>query len=79
MTSIIRKSPSTGGSSPDVWGIYEKDTGSVQYIVADPNTKKAALIDVVQNFDPRSAKASFESADEVLELAKDNGLTIEWV
>jgi len=79
MTSIIRKSPSTGGSSPDVWGIYEKDTGSVQYIVADPNTKKAALIDVVQNFDPRSAKTSFESADEVLELAKDNGLTIEWV
>ena len=79
MTSIIRKSPSTGGSSPDVWGIYEKDTGSVQYIVADPNTKKAALIDVVQNFDPRSAKTSFESADEVLELAKDNALTIEWV
>ena len=44
MTSIIRKSPSTGPQSPDVWGIYEADTGSVQYIVADPKTKKAALI-----------------------------------
>jgi len=79
MTSIIRKSPSTGPQSPDVWGIYEADTGSVQYIVADPKTKKAALIDVVQNFDPRSAKCSYESADEVLQLAKDNDLSIEWV
>ena len=79
MTSIIRKSTSTGKQSPDVWGIYEKDTGSVQYVVADPSTKKAALIDVVQNFDPRSASSSYESAEEILQLAKDNGLTIEWV
>ncbi|MCK7459542.1 MBL fold metallo-hydrolase [Idiomarina aminovorans] len=79
MTSIIRNSPSTGKQSPDVWGVYEKDTGSVQYLVADPSTKKAALIDVVQNFDPRSASSSYESAEEILQLAKDNGLTIEWV
>jgi len=79
MTNIIRKSPSTGNQSPDVWGVYEPDTGSVQYIVADPQTKRAALIDVVQNFDPRSARACYESADEVLQLAKDNGLKIEWV
>lgn len=79
MKSIIRKSPSNGNMSPDVWGVYEKDTGSVQYIVADPTTKKAALIDVVQNFDPRNARASFESADEILALAKENDLTIQWV
>ncbi|MGM0480669.1 MAG: MBL fold metallo-hydrolase [Pseudomonadota bacterium] len=79
MTSIIRKSPSTGSKSPTVWGIYEPDTGSIQYVVADPVTKKAALVDVVQNFDPRSARTSFESADEVLQLVQDNGLTVEWV
>ncbi|WP_404400089.1 MBL fold metallo-hydrolase [Idiomarina seosinensis] len=79
MKSIIRKSPSSGSQSPDVWGIYEKDTGSIQYLVADPATKKAALIDVVQNFDPRNAGTSFDSADEVLQLAHDNELTIEWV
>ena len=39
---IVRHSPSTGAGSPDVWGIYEPDTGSIQYICADPATKKAA-------------------------------------
>jgi glyoxylase-like metal-dependent hydrolase (beta-lactamase superfamily II) len=79
MTSIIRKSPSTGKGSPDVWGIYEADTGSVQYIMADPVTRKAALIDVVQNFEPKSAKTSFASAEEVLALVEQNQLTVEWV
>lgn len=77
--SIIRKSPSAGTQSPDVWGIYEQDTGSVQYIVADPATKRAALIDVVQDFDPRSARTSHESAEEILKLVEDNELKVEWV
>ncbi|HAR53967.1 MAG TPA: MBL fold metallo-hydrolase, partial [Roseovarius nubinhibens] len=33
---VVRHSPSTGPDSPDVWGIYEPDTGSIQYICADP-------------------------------------------
>lgn len=79
MTSIIRKSPSAGDQSPDVWGVYEQDTGSVQYIVADPKTRQAALIDVVQNFDQRSAKTSFDSANEIIDLVETNKLTVKWV
>ena len=55
---IVRQSASTGPNSPDVWGIYEPDTGSIQYICADPATKKAALIDVVLNFDPADGAAT---------------------
>ena len=79
MKNIVRFSPSNGANSPDVWGIYEADTGSIQYVVADPATKQAALIDVVQNFDPRSARTSFSSADQVLELAQQNNLKVQWV
>src|SRR5690606_12185612 len=71
--------PSTGPGNPDVWGIYEPDTGSIQYICADPATRKAALIDVVWNFDPKHYRTSTESMEQVLELARENGLTIEWV
>ncbi len=74
--AITRHSPSTGPASPDVWGIYEPDTGSIQYICACPNTKKAALIDVVLNFDPKSARTSTESAKKVLELVKQHGLEL---
>lgn len=76
---VVRFSPSTGPGNPDVWGIYEPDTGSIQYICADPATRKAALIDVVWNFDPKHYRTSTESMEQVLELARENGLTVEWV
>ena len=39
---------------PDVTGFYEATTGSIQYVVADPLTRKAVVIDPVLDFDPRS-------------------------
>lgn len=76
---VVRYSPSRGPQSPDVWGIYEPDTGSIQYICADPATKKAALIDVVWNFDPKHYRTSTESIDQVLDLVREAGLDVEWV
>ncbi len=74
--AITRHSASTGPGSPDVWGIYEPDTGSIQYICACPSTKKAALIDVVWNFDPKSFATDTHSMDQVVALAKENGLDV---
>lgn len=77
--TLTRHSPSRGKGSPDIWGIYEEDTGSVQYVCADPATGKAALIDIVLNFDPREAQTSTESADEILAHVKREGLEIAWI
>ncbi|MCQ0092337.1 MBL fold metallo-hydrolase [Roseovarius sp. M141] len=77
--AITRHSPSTGPDSPDVWGIYEPDTGSIQYICACPTTKRAALIDVVWNFDPKSFGTDTRSMDQVLKLAEENGLSIAMI
>lgn len=76
---IVRLSPSSGADSPDVWGIYEPDTGSIQYICTDPATRKAALIDVVADFDPTSFATGTRSMDRVLDLVSENGLSVEWV
>jgi glyoxylase-like metal-dependent hydrolase (beta-lactamase superfamily II) len=76
---VVRRSPSRGAGSPDVWGIYEPDTGSIQYVCADPETRKAALIDVVWNFDPTNYRTSTESMEQVLALVRENGLDVEWV
>ncbi len=76
---IVRHSASDGAGSPDVWGIYEPDTGSIQYICADPATKAAALIDVVWNFNPKNYSFSTTSMDQVLDLVRDNGLKVQWV
>ena len=76
---VVRHSPSRGPGSPDVWGVYEPDTGSIQYVCADPATKKAALIDVVWNFNPKNYKTDTGSMEQVLDLVKKEGLSVEWV
>ncbi|WP_375280842.1 MBL fold metallo-hydrolase [Pseudooctadecabacter sp.] len=76
---IVRYSPSTGPRSPHVWGIYEPDTGSIQYVCADPSTRKAALIDVVLDFDPASFSTSTRSMERVLDLVAEQNLKVEWI
>ncbi|WP_075222699.1 MBL fold metallo-hydrolase [Acuticoccus yangtzensis] len=76
---VVRHSPSRGPGSPDVWGVYEPDTGSIQYVCADPQTKAAALIDVVWNFDTKHYRFSTGSMDQVMDLVRDQGLTVAWV
>lgn len=79
MTMFRRESPSTGPESPRVVGFYDKATGSVQYVAIDEATKSCALIDVVLDFDPRAARTSTESAQEILDYVAGEGLKIEWI
>ncbi len=76
---FTRTSPSTGPNSPRVTGFYDPDTGSIQYVAVDEATKKAALIDVVLDFDPAHGRTRTDSAQVVLDYVRDEGLTVEWV
>lgn len=76
---FTRTSAATGAGSPEVTGFYDKDTGSIMYVAADPKTGKAALIDTVLDFDPQSARTRTDSAEEVLAFVRDRGLTVAWV
>ena len=64
---------------PVVKGFFEKRTFSIQYIVADPDTKRAAIIDPVLDFDPKSGSTATHSADEMLECIEREGFTLEWI
>ncbi|MDF1727809.1 MAG: MBL fold metallo-hydrolase [Sulfitobacter sp.] len=77
--SLSRTSPSRGAMSPEVVGFYDEDTGSIQYLVADPDTRQAALIDVVQGFDPNSAEVDTVAADALLAFAEKEGFEIAWI
>ncbi len=72
-------SRSRGPNSPDVTGFYEAATGSIQYVVSCPRTKKAAIIDAVWNFDLKRARTDTRSADELLDYVKAKGFSVDWV
>jgi glyoxylase-like metal-dependent hydrolase (beta-lactamase superfamily II) len=75
----MRRSASQGEDSPEVVGFYEPDTGSIQYVVSDPATRQAALIDVVWNFDLRPARTSTAAADAILAHVAAEGLEVAWI
>jgi glyoxylase-like metal-dependent hydrolase (beta-lactamase superfamily II) len=64
---------------PVVKGFFEKRTFSIQYVVADPETKRCAIIDPVLDFDPQSGATATHSADELLTYIEREGYILEWI
>ena len=65
--------------APQVKGFFDEATFTVSYVVSDPQSGKAAIIDSVWNFDQASGRTSFESADEIIEYVRDQGLSVDWI
>lgn len=63
----------------DVIAFFDTPTATVTYLVADPGTKTAALIDPVLDYEPKAARTGTATADAALAEAAQRGLTIEWV
>jgi len=62
----------------DIQAFFDPATSTVTYLVADPDTKAAAVIDPVWDYEPNAARLSSGSIDAVLEVAKARGLRVEW-
>lgn len=66
-------------SQPIVHSIFESQTSTWQYVVADPATSKAVIIDSVLDIAPATLQLSTKSADELLALVRENNYRIEMI
>lgn len=64
---------------PLIHAFFDEPTNTVSYLVADPESRQAAVIDPVLDYDHRSGKASAKSADAILAKAREAGFTISQV
>ncbi|MCW0182496.1 MAG: MBL fold metallo-hydrolase [Zavarzinia sp.] len=64
---------------PVVHSFFDEPTFTVSYVVEDPATKVAAIVDSVLDYDPASGRTSTASADQLIALVKARGLTVEWL
>ena len=62
-----------------VKAFFDEPTCTASYVVHDPATHRAAIIDSVCDFDQPSGRTSFRSADTIVEYVKETGLTVEWI
>jgi glyoxylase-like metal-dependent hydrolase (beta-lactamase superfamily II) len=64
---------------PTIQSFFDPATFTVTYVVADPVRKRAAIIDSVLDYDPKSGRTSHASADQVVAYVKQAGLTVDWL
>lgn len=66
-------------AGPTIKAFFDEPTNTISYLVTDPATKRAAIVDPVLDYDHASGKASTKSVDVILDEAVALGLTIDWV
>lgn len=65
--------------TPTVQAFFDTATNTVTYLVSDPATGAAAIIDPVLDYDAGTETTSTASADTVLETARAQGLDLVWL
>jgi glyoxylase-like metal-dependent hydrolase (beta-lactamase superfamily II) len=64
---------------PEIRAFFDEATNTVSYLVADPATRRAAIVDPVLDYDQATGKANTKSADAILKAVEEGGLTVDWV
>ena len=65
--------------APLVTAFFDEPTFTASYVVSDPATKRAAIIDSVWNFDHASGRTSFASADAIIAHVEAEELAVDWI
>lgn len=64
---------------PIIEAFFDAPTNTISYLVTDPATLKAAVIDPVLDYDPKSGEVDTASAEKILSAAKTRGVEIVWI
>ena len=65
--------------APEVKAFFDHVSNTVSYVVTDPITKKAAIIDSVLDFDYASGTISYDHADIIIDYVTMQNLDLEWL
>jgi len=63
---------------PMIRAFFDEPTNTVSYLVADPATKQAAVIDPVLDYDHNSGEVDTRSVEAILRAAEEAGYCIVW-
>jgi glyoxylase-like metal-dependent hydrolase (beta-lactamase superfamily II) len=69
----------TSRAAPQIRAFFDQATNTISYLVSDPATRRAAVIDPVLDFDQRDGTVDVRSVEAILAAANEGKLSIEWV
>jgi glyoxylase-like metal-dependent hydrolase (beta-lactamase superfamily II) len=62
-----------------IQAFFDPRTFTVTYVVADPATRRAAVVDPVLDYDFKSGRTSTASADQVMAWVREQNLQLDWI
>ncbi|MCG4258596.1 MBL fold metallo-hydrolase [Acetobacter senegalensis] len=66
------------GPKPVIRTFFDETTFTASHVVHDPDTKAAAIIDSVLDYEAASGRTSYASAEKIVEYVRTEGLHVEW-
>ena len=64
---------------PSIAGFFDDSTNTISYVVHDPKSREAAVIDSVLDYEAASGRTSNGSADRIIEYVTSNNLKVMWL
>ncbi len=64
---------------PDVTAFFDKESGTVSYVVKDPASPSCAVIDSVLDIDYAAGRITTESAEKIAAHIREHKLKLEWL
>jgi glyoxylase-like metal-dependent hydrolase (beta-lactamase superfamily II) len=69
----------SGRLHPEVTGFFDPETNTISYVVKDPASDAAAVIDSVLDIDYAAGRLATTSADRIVAHVTAHGLRVEWL
>lgn len=63
----------------DVCSFFDAPTGSWSYLVSDPASRQAVIIDPVLDYDAAAARTGRSGADRLLQAVRERALDVAWI
>ncbi|MGE6792235.1 MBL fold metallo-hydrolase [Pseudomonas guineae] len=65
--------------SPLIQAFFHSNTSTYSYVVSDPATAQCAIIDSVLDYDAASGRTDYASADKLISVVREQGLSVQWL
>lgn len=65
--------------APIVHPFFHSQSNTWSYVVSDPATRRAAIVDPVLDFDGAAARTGTLAASQVLDFINERGLQVDWI
>jgi len=66
-------------TEPEILSFFDEATSTASHIIADPVTKRCAIIDTVLDYDAASGTTSTVSAEKIVAAVQEKSWVVDWI